>query len=157
MHFFQSQWNDTGRLVAAGALLTYTSQFQLTAGDRATRSRRCGTFKVMLIQRQMTRVNGKIVEMRALFMLVSFYGPSRQQGHALIREEDGTKLSRTASVEALSGFTASTISFPLEVVRKRLMVGSLQGKCPPHMAVSRIEVIQKEGLRGLYRSGVQAV
>lgn len=51
----------------------------------------------------------------------------------------------------LTGFTASTISFPLEVARKRLMVGSLQGKCPPHMAAALSEVIQEEGLRGLYR------
>ncbi|RWR84238.1 phosphoglycerate kinase, chloroplastic [Cinnamomum micranthum f. kanehirae] len=50
-----------------------------------------------------------------------------------------------------SSFTASTISFPLEVARKRLMVGSLQGKCPPHMAAVLAEVIQEEGLRGLYR------
>ena len=31
---------------------------------------------------------------------------------------------------AWPGFTASTISFPLEVARKRLMVGALKGKCP---------------------------
>lgn len=52
---------------------------------------------------------------------------------------------------ALSGFTASTISFPLEVARKRLMVGALEGKCPPHMAAALSEVIREEGLRGLYR------
>ncbi|RWR84237.1 putative mitochondrial adenine nucleotide transporter BTL1 [Cinnamomum micranthum f. kanehirae] len=54
-------------------------------------------------------------------------------------------------VGALSGLTASTISFPLEVARKRLMVGSLQGNCPPHMAAALAEVIQEQGLRGLYR------
>ncbi|KAK1323366.1 hypothetical protein QJS10_CPA02g01572 [Acorus calamus] len=54
-------------------------------------------------------------------------------------------------IGALSGFTASTISFPLEVARKRLMVGSLQGKCPANMAAALSEVIQKEGLLGLYR------
>lgn len=52
---------------------------------------------------------------------------------------------------ALAGFTASTISFPLEVARKRLMVGALQGKCPPHMAAALSEVIREEGLMGLYR------
>ncbi|KAL5758802.1 hypothetical protein ACOSP7_021413 [Xanthoceras sorbifolium] len=52
---------------------------------------------------------------------------------------------------ALAGFTASTISFPLEVARKRLMVGALQGKCPPHMAAALSEVIREEGLLGLYR------
>ncbi|XP_040999779.1 probable mitochondrial adenine nucleotide transporter BTL1 isoform X1 [Juglans microcarpa x Juglans regia] len=54
-------------------------------------------------------------------------------------------------VGALAGFTASTISFPLEVARKRLMVGALEGKCPPHMAAALSEVIREEGLRGLYR------
>ncbi|XP_077238561.1 putative mitochondrial adenine nucleotide transporter BTL1 isoform X2 [Tasmannia lanceolata] len=54
-------------------------------------------------------------------------------------------------VGALSGFTASTISFPLEVARKRLMVGSLQGKCPSHMAAALAEVTQERGFRGLYR------
>lgn len=49
------------------------------------------------------------------------------------------------------GLTASTISFPLEVARKRLMVGALQGKCPPHMAGALSEVIHEEGLMGLYR------
>ncbi|XP_022152625.1 probable mitochondrial adenine nucleotide transporter BTL1 isoform X1 [Momordica charantia] len=54
-------------------------------------------------------------------------------------------------VGALAGFTASTISFPLEVARKRLMVGALQGKCPPNMAAAISEVIREEGLKGLYR------
>ncbi|XP_061355954.1 probable mitochondrial adenine nucleotide transporter BTL1 [Gastrolobium bilobum] len=54
-------------------------------------------------------------------------------------------------VGALAGFTASTISFPLEVARKRLMVGALQGKCPPNMAAALSEVIREEGLKGLYR------
>ncbi|XP_068477562.1 probable mitochondrial adenine nucleotide transporter BTL1 isoform X2 [Phaseolus vulgaris] len=52
---------------------------------------------------------------------------------------------------ALAGFTASTISFPLEVARKRLMVGALQGKCPPNMGAALREVIREEGLKGLYR------
>ncbi|KAL5972435.1 hypothetical protein ACLOJK_041690 [Asimina triloba] len=54
-------------------------------------------------------------------------------------------------IGALSGLTASTISYPLEVARKRLMVGSLQGRCPPHMAAALAEVLQGEGLGGLYR------
>ncbi|KAK3130441.1 hypothetical protein QOZ80_6BG0493490 [Eleusine coracana subsp. coracana] len=54
-------------------------------------------------------------------------------------------------IGALSGLTASTISFPLEVARKRLMVGALQGKCPPNMIAALSEVIQEEGLMGLYR------
>ncbi|KAL3835349.1 hypothetical protein ACJIZ3_010085 [Penstemon smallii] len=52
---------------------------------------------------------------------------------------------------ALSGLTASTISFPLEVARKRLMVGALRGKCPPNMAAALSEVIRDEGFIGLYR------
>ncbi|KAG5538143.1 hypothetical protein RHGRI_025277 [Rhododendron griersonianum] len=54
-------------------------------------------------------------------------------------------------VGALSGFTAGTISFPLEVARKRLMVGALEGKCPPNMAAALAEVIRERGLLGLYR------
>ncbi|CAN6174859.1 unnamed protein product [Urochloa humidicola] len=54
-------------------------------------------------------------------------------------------------IGALSGLTASTISFPLEVARKRLMVGALQGKCPPNMVAALSEVIREEGLLGLYR------
>ncbi|OEL24189.1 putative mitochondrial adenine nucleotide transporter BTL1 [Dichanthelium oligosanthes] len=54
-------------------------------------------------------------------------------------------------IGALSGLTASTISFPLEVARKRLMVGALQGKCPPNMIAALSEVIREEGLLGLYR------
>lgn len=49
------------------------------------------------------------------------------------------------------GLTASTISFPLEVARKRLMVGALQGKCPPNMAAALAEVIREEGIMGIYR------
>lgn len=49
------------------------------------------------------------------------------------------------------GFTASTISFPLEVARKRLMVGAIQGKCPPHMAAALAEVVRDQGWQGLYR------
>ncbi|XP_006661390.1 probable mitochondrial adenine nucleotide transporter BTL1 [Oryza brachyantha] len=54
-------------------------------------------------------------------------------------------------IGALTGLTASTISFPLEVARKRLMVGALQGKCPPHMIAALSEVVQEEGIQGLYR------
>ncbi|CAH9115336.1 unnamed protein product [Cuscuta epithymum] len=52
---------------------------------------------------------------------------------------------------ALSGLTASTISYPLEVARKRLMVGALQGKCPPHMVAALSEIVKEKGLMGLYR------
>ncbi|CAK9156469.1 unnamed protein product [Ilex paraguariensis] len=52
----------------------------------------------------------------------------------------------------ISGFTANTISYPLEVATKRLMVGALRGKCPPpHMAAALAEVFREEGLMGLYR------
>ncbi|XP_057534965.1 probable mitochondrial adenine nucleotide transporter BTL1 [Amaranthus tricolor] len=54
-------------------------------------------------------------------------------------------------IGAISGLTASTISFPLEVARKRLMVGALQGKCPPNMAAALAEVVREEGVMGLYR------
>lgn len=54
-------------------------------------------------------------------------------------------------IGAISGFTASTISFPLEVARKRLMIGKMQGRCPPNMTAALAEVIRDEGLLGLYR------
>jgi hypothetical protein len=54
-------------------------------------------------------------------------------------------------MESSSGLTASTISFPLEVARKRLMVGALRGKCPPNMTAALSEVIHQEGFLGLYR------
>lgn len=54
-------------------------------------------------------------------------------------------------IGAVSGLTASTISFPLEVARKRLMIGKMQGKCPPNMAAALAEVIRVEGFLGLYR------
>ncbi|KAE8688235.1 putative mitochondrial adenine nucleotide transporter BTL1 [Hibiscus syriacus] len=63
-----------------------------------------------------------------------------------------SKIYKDGGVGALyAGFTASTISFPLEVARKRLMVGALQGKCPPNMVAALAEVIRDEGLTGLYR------
>uniref|UniRef100_A0ACD5XGL2 Uncharacterized protein n=1 Tax=Avena sativa TaxID=4498 RepID=A0ACD5XGL2_AVESA len=54
-------------------------------------------------------------------------------------------------IGALTGLTASTISFPLEVARKRLMVGTLQGKCPPNMVAALAEAVREEGLLGMYR------
>lgn len=54
-------------------------------------------------------------------------------------------------IGAVSGFTASTISFPLEVARKRLMIGKMQGKCPANMVACLAEVVREEGLLGLYR------
>lgn len=63
------------------------------------------------------------------------------------------KLSRAEMLllGAISGLTSSTISFPLEVARKRLMVGALQGKCPPNMVAALAEVVREEGVMGLYR------
>ncbi|XP_020580577.1 probable mitochondrial adenine nucleotide transporter BTL1 isoform X1 [Phalaenopsis equestris] len=54
-------------------------------------------------------------------------------------------------IGAVSGLTASTISFPLEVARKRLMIGKMQGKCPPNMAAALTEVVREVGFLGLYR------
>ncbi|WOG99074.1 hypothetical protein DCAR_0518422 [Daucus carota subsp. sativus] len=59
-------------------------------------------------------------------------------------------LSR-AEMLLLGALSASTISFPLEVARKRLMVGTLQGRCPPNMAAALSEIIKHEGVLGLYR------
>ncbi|XBI37592.1 hypothetical protein VPH35_122854 [Triticum aestivum] len=54
-------------------------------------------------------------------------------------------------IGALSGLTASMISFPLEVARKRLMVGALRGRCPPNMVAALAEVVKEEGFKGLFR------
>ncbi|XP_031500741.1 probable mitochondrial adenine nucleotide transporter BTL1 isoform X1 [Nymphaea colorata] len=54
-------------------------------------------------------------------------------------------------VGAFSGLTASSITFPLEVARKRLMVGALRGRCPANITEALAEVIQQEGVMGLYR------
>lgn len=61
---------------------------------------------------------------------------------------------RKKCIESLvyhAGLTASTISFPLEVARKRMMVGALQGQRPAHMVAALSEVVSEQGLLGLYR------
>ncbi|PSS18193.1 Mitochondrial adenine nucleotide transporter like [Actinidia chinensis var. chinensis] len=74
-----------------------------------------------------------------------------KKSYCLVKKKKTLSRADMLLVGALSGFTASTISFPLEVARKRLMVGALQGKCPPHMAAALSEVVREEGLMGLYR------
>ncbi|KAL6996093.1 hypothetical protein U1Q18_006230 [Sarracenia purpurea var. burkii] len=74
-----------------------------------------------------------------------------KKSYCLARKKKSLNRADMLLIGALSGFTASTISFPLEVARKRLMVGALKGKCPPHMAAALSEVIREEGLVGLYR------
>ncbi|KAI7986091.1 hypothetical protein LOK49_LG14G02273 [Camellia lanceoleosa] len=74
-----------------------------------------------------------------------------KKSYCLAKRKKSLSRAEMLLVGALSGFTASTISFPLEVARKRLMVGALQGKCPPHMAAALSEVIREQGLMGLYR------
>lgn len=74
-----------------------------------------------------------------------------KKSYCLTKNKKSLNRPEMLIIGALSGFTASTISFPLEVARKRLMVGALQGKCPPNMAAALSEVIREEGLKGLYR------
>ncbi|KAL6140546.1 hypothetical protein ACLB2K_058845 [Fragaria x ananassa] len=74
-----------------------------------------------------------------------------KKSYCLTKKKESLSRPEMLLVGALAGFTASTISFPLEVARKRLMVGAMQGKCPPHMAAALSEVIREEGLLGLYR------
>ncbi|KAK3035530.1 hypothetical protein RJ639_034735 [Escallonia herrerae] len=74
-----------------------------------------------------------------------------KKSYCVAKKKNSLSRPEMLLVGALSGLTASTISFPLEVARKRLMVGALQGKCPPHMAAALSEVIREEGLVGLYR------
>ncbi|KAL0441249.1 UNVERIFIED_CONTAM: putative mitochondrial adenine nucleotide transporter BTL1 [Sesamum radiatum] len=83
-----------------------------------------------------------------------FMYETMKKSYCLAKKKESLTRAELLLVGALSGLTASTISFPLEVARKRLMVGALQGKCPPHMAAALSEVVREEGLRGLYRGWV---
>ncbi|KAM7476181.1 hypothetical protein LguiB_023424 [Lonicera macranthoides] len=74
-----------------------------------------------------------------------------KKSYCLAKKKDSLSRPEMLLIGALSGLTASTISFPLEVARKRLMAGALQGKCPPNMAAALSEVIREEGIMGLYR------
>ncbi|KAL2462434.1 putative mitochondrial adenine nucleotide transporter BTL1 [Forsythia ovata] len=80
-----------------------------------------------------------------------FMYETMKNSYCLAKKKKSLSRAEMLLLGALSGLTASTISYPLEVARKRLMVGALQGKCPPHMAAVLSEVIKKEGLMGLYR------
>ncbi|KAG9449286.1 hypothetical protein H6P81_009251 [Aristolochia fimbriata] len=80
-----------------------------------------------------------------------FMYETMKQSYCQVNKKKSLSRAEMLLVGALSGFTASTISFPLEVARKRLMVGALQGKCPTHMAAALSEVIQEEGFKGLFR------
>lgn len=80
-----------------------------------------------------------------------FMYETMKKSYCLAKKKESLSRAEMLLVGALSGLTASTISFPLEVARKRLMVGALQGKCPPHMVAALSEVIREEGLIGLYR------
>ncbi|XP_027122986.1 probable mitochondrial adenine nucleotide transporter BTL1 [Coffea arabica] len=80
-----------------------------------------------------------------------FMYDTMKKSYCLANKKESLNRAEMLLLGALSGLTASTISYPLEVARKRLMVGALQGKCPPHMAAALSEVIKEGGLRGLYR------
>lgn len=81
-----------------------------------------------------------------------FMYETMKKSYCLANKKDSLTRGEMLLVGALSGLTASTISYPLEVARKRLMVGALQGKCPPpNMAAALSEVLREEGLKGLYR------
>lgn len=80
-----------------------------------------------------------------------FMYETMKKSYCFAKKKESLTRAELLLVGALSGLTASTISFPLEVARKRLMVGALQGKCPPHMAAALSEVVKEEGLIGLYR------
>ncbi|XP_051148055.1 probable mitochondrial adenine nucleotide transporter BTL1 isoform X2 [Andrographis paniculata] len=80
-----------------------------------------------------------------------FMYETMKKSYCLAKRKESLTRAEMLLVGALSGFTASTISYPLEVARKRLMVGTLQGKCPPHMAAALSEVVREEGFLGLYR------
>ncbi|KAG6425734.1 hypothetical protein SASPL_109937 [Salvia splendens] len=80
-----------------------------------------------------------------------FMYETMKKSYCLTKKKDSLSRAEMLLIGALSGLTASTISYPLEVARKRLMVGALQGKCPPNMAAALSEVFRDEGVKGLYR------
>eukprot|EP00253_Pinus_taeda_P016648 PITA_16648 len=73
--------------------------------------------------------------------------------HALrkISQEEGPGALYAGLVPTIIGLTSSALSFPLEVARKRLMVGMLKGKQPTNMINIIKTIIEEEGLKGLYR------
>ncbi|XP_022891391.1 probable mitochondrial adenine nucleotide transporter BTL1 isoform X3 [Olea europaea var. sylvestris] len=80
-----------------------------------------------------------------------FMYETMKNSYCLAKKKKSLTRAEMLLLGALSGLTASTISYPLEVARKRLMVGALQGKCPPHMSAALSEVVKNEGIKGLYR------
>ncbi|CAA2966605.1 probable mitochondrial adenine nucleotide transporter BTL1 isoform X2 [Olea europaea subsp. europaea] len=75
-----------------------------------------------------------------------FMYETMKNSNCLAKKKKSLSRAEMLSLGALFGVTASTISYPLKVARKRLMVGALQGKCPPHMAAALSEVVKQEGL-----------
>lgn len=56
----------------------------------------------------------------------------------------------------VAGLASSAATFPLEVVRKRIMVGAVAGRLAPRNVSHMVQVIlEEEGLRGFY-SGIGA-
>lgn len=51
----------------------------------------------------------------------------------------------------VAGLASSAATFPLEVVRKRIMVGAVAGRLAPRNLSHMVQVIlEEEGLRGFY-------
>lgn len=62
----------------------------------------------------------------------------------------------TLFIGAFAGLVSSAVTFPLEVARKRLMVGSVAGRSTPRNFGHTMKIIlQEEGVRGFYR-GISA-
>ncbi|KAL8458905.1 hypothetical protein ACS0TY_035577 [Phlomoides rotata] len=80
-----------------------------------------------------------------------FMYETMKKSYCSAKNKDSLSRPEMLLIGALSGLTASTISYPLEVARKRLMVGALHGKCPPHIRGALSEVLREEGVKGLYR------
>ncbi|PKA58132.1 putative mitochondrial adenine nucleotide transporter BTL1 [Apostasia shenzhenica] len=74
-----------------------------------------------------------------------------KSSYCQVKKKKNLNRAELLMIGAISGLTASTISFPLEVARKRLMVGKMLGECPANMAAALAEIIQEEGFQGLYR------
>lgn len=83
----------------------------------------------------------------------SYYFVYESTKRAYCRSCNKKSLDRVEAllIGAFGGLTSSALSFPLEVARKRLMVGMLEGRRPTNMINIIRTIIEEEGLKGLYR------
>lgn len=57
----------------------------------------------------------------------------------------------TLLIGSAAGAISSTASFPLEVARKHMQAGALNGRQYQNMLHALVSILEKEGIGGLYR------